>query len=68
LIGGEKEALQRLSKLAADHARESSKKSDIRSASSIYGANFSSKISPWLAAGCLSPRRMVEELKVKTNR
>ena len=68
LVGGEKEALRRLSKLATDHARESSKKSNISSANSIYGSNFSSKISPWLAVGCLSPRRMVEELKAKTNR
>ena len=30
---------------------------------SIYGANFSCKISPWLATGCLSPRFMYEELK-----
>ncbi|KAL0435899.1 UNVERIFIED_CONTAM: Blue-light photoreceptor PHR2 [Sesamum radiatum] len=30
---------------------------------SIYGANFSCKISPWLAMGCLSPRSMFDELK-----
>jgi deoxyribodipyrimidine photo-lyase len=29
----------------------------------LYGANFSCKISPWLAMGCLSPRRMFEDLK-----
>eukprot|EP00252_Welwitschia_mirabilis_P000594 TRINITY_DN10573_c0_g1_i1.p2 TRINITY_DN10573_c0_g1~~TRINITY_DN10573_c0_g1_i1.p2 ORF type:complete len:110 (-),score=16.70 TRINITY_DN10573_c0_g1_i1:328-657(-) len=30
---------------------------------SLYGANFSSKISPWLTTGCLSPRFVLEELK-----
>ncbi|WP_232486376.1 hypothetical protein, partial [Streptomyces fildesensis] len=29
----------------------------------IYGANFSCKISPWLAFGCISPRSMFAELK-----
>jgi deoxyribodipyrimidine photolyase len=34
----------------------------------IYGANFSCKISPWLATGCLSPRFMYEELKKHATR
>ncbi|KAF5931363.1 hypothetical protein HYC85_032236 [Camellia sinensis] len=35
---------------------------------SIYGANFSCKISPWLAMGCLSPRTMFDELKKSVSR
>jgi hypothetical protein len=31
-------------------------------ADNLNGANFSCKISPWLAMGCLSPRRMYEDL------
>ncbi|KAF9622151.1 hypothetical protein IFM89_029435 [Coptis chinensis] len=29
----------------------------------MFGANFSCKISPWLATGCLSPRFMFDEIK-----
>lgn len=29
----------------------------------MLGANYSSKLSPWLALGCLSPRRIYEEVK-----
>ena len=28
-----------------------------------YGSNFSSNIAPWLATGCLSPRRMLEDAR-----
>lgn len=28
----------------------------------LWGANFSSKLSPWLATGCLSPRRVWREI------
>jgi deoxyribodipyrimidine photo-lyase len=29
----------------------------------LLGANYSSKFSPWLATGCLSPRHVVQEIK-----
>ncbi|KAL1558387.1 1,3-beta-glucanosyltransferase [Salvia divinorum] len=63
LSGGETEALQRLKSFAAEcHAKPKNKSKDGAN-DSIYGANFSCKISPWLAMGCLSPRSMFEELK-----
>lgn len=64
LIGGETEALKRLKSFAADHFRQSSNKvGNGGCGDSLYGSNFSCKISPWLAMGCLSPRRMFEDLK-----
>ncbi|KAK1294539.1 Blue-light photoreceptor PHR2 [Acorus calamus] len=60
LVGGETEALERLKKFAAECRAQPNKDG---SRESIYGANFSCKISPWLAMGCLSPRYMFEELK-----
>ncbi|KAJ4764521.1 Blue-light photoreceptor PHR2 [Rhynchospora pubera] len=64
LIGGEMEALERLKKFAAEcQAQPNKGDKDCVGRDSIYGANFSCKISPWLATGCLSPRFMFEELK-----
>ncbi|XP_043711061.1 blue-light photoreceptor PHR2 [Telopea speciosissima] len=63
LVGGETEALQRLRKFAVE-CQVQPNKGD----SSIYGANFSCKISPWLAMGCLSPRYMFDELKKSATR
>ncbi|KAK9281786.1 hypothetical protein L1049_004692 [Liquidambar formosana] len=62
MVGGETEALQRLQKFAAECQAQPPKASKDGS-NSIYGANFSCKISPWLAMGCLSPRSMFDELK-----
>ncbi|KAK1428167.1 hypothetical protein QVD17_16995 [Tagetes erecta] len=61
LVGGETEALERLTKFASECKSKPAK--DGSNDSSIYGANFSCKISPWLAMGCVSPRSMFEELK-----
>lgn len=61
--GGETEALQRLKKFAAEYQAQPPKGNKDGSHDSIYGANFSCKISPWLAMGCLSPRSMFDELK-----
>lgn len=58
LIGGEKEALQRLERLAADYVKQSSNKNNTKA--NLHGSSFSSKISPWLSLGCLSPRRALE--------
>lgn len=67
MIGGETEALQRLKKFAAECAAQPNKGFK-DGTQSIYGANFSCKISPWLAMGCLSPRTMYEELKKTAGR
>ncbi|XP_062215641.1 blue-light photoreceptor PHR2-like [Phragmites australis] len=68
LIGGEAEALERLKKFAAECCMQSNKADKDSTRDSIYGANFSCKISPWLATGCLSPRFMYEELKKHATR
>ncbi|KAH7428406.1 hypothetical protein KP509_09G000300 [Ceratopteris richardii] len=65
LIGGEKEALERLGRLVSDYARQSSHEFD--TTSSLHGSNFSSKISPWLSLGCLSPRRALEAFSNQGN-
>ncbi|KAB1202325.1 Blue-light photoreceptor PHR2 [Morella rubra] len=64
MVGGETEALQRLKKFAAECQAQPPKGNN----DSIYGANFSCKISPWLAMGCLSPRSMFDELKKTATR
>jgi deoxyribodipyrimidine photolyase len=70
LVGGEGEALKRLQRFAlevpgqvANQAKAFSGSKSEGGGDSLYGANFSCKISPWLAMGCLSPRRMFEDLK-----
>ncbi|KAL5208953.1 hypothetical protein ABZP36_004576 [Zizania latifolia] len=68
LIGGEAEALERLKKFAAECSMQTNKADKNSTRGSIYGANFSCKISPWLATGCLSPRFMYEELKKHATR
>ncbi|KAM7521467.1 hypothetical protein LguiA_011369 [Lonicera macranthoides] len=68
LVGGETEALQRLRKFAAECQAQPHKETKDGSKDSIYGANFSCKISPWLAMGCLSPRSMFDELKKTASR
>ncbi|KAJ7977578.1 Blue-light photoreceptor PHR2 [Quillaja saponaria] len=68
MAGGETEALQRLKKFAAECQAQPHKGSKDGSHDGIYGANFSCKISPWLAMGCLSPRSMFDEIKKTTNR
>ncbi|KAK1426717.1 hypothetical protein QVD17_15396 [Tagetes erecta] len=66
LVGGESEALERLKRFASECKSEPAKDGSDRSGS--YGANFSCKISPWLAMGCLSPRSMFDELKKSASR
>lgn len=68
LVGGETEALERLKKFASECKAQPAKDGSNDSSSSIYGANFSCKISPWLAMGCLSPRSMFDELKKSASR
>ncbi|XVF72643.1 hypothetical protein PTKIN_Ptkin12aG0136300 [Pterospermum kingtungense] len=68
MAGGETEALQRLKKFAAECQAQPHNGSKDGSQDSMYGANFSCKVSPWLAMGCLSPRSMFDEIKKTTNR
>ena len=68
MVGGETEALQRLKKFAAECEAQPNKGLKDGAQDNIYGANFSCKISPWLAMGCLSPREMFEELKKTASR
>ncbi|RWR94177.1 blue-light photoreceptor PHR2 [Cinnamomum micranthum f. kanehirae] len=68
LVGGETEALQKLQKFAAECRAQPNKGIEDGGRDNIYGANFSCKISPWLAMGCLSPRYMFEELKKSATR
>lgn len=67
MAGGETEALQRLKRFAAECVAQPNKGFK-DGTQSIYGANFSCKISPWLAMGCLSPREMFDELKKTASR
>jgi deoxyribodipyrimidine photolyase len=69
-LGGESEALRQLqqflgsmkgSSTATNSTTTSS--STISSTVTAYGSNFASCIAPWLATGCLSPRRMIEDVK-----
>ena len=68
MIGGETEAMQRLKKFATECEAQPHKGFKNGSRDSIYGANFSCKISPWLTMGCLSPRTMFDELKKTARR
>ncbi|KAL6500311.1 1,3-beta-glucanosyltransferase [Orobanche hederae] len=63
LVGGETEALQRLRNFADECKAKPNDGVKDGTNDSIYGANFSCKISPWLSMGCLSPRSMFDELK-----
>lgn len=67
MVGGEAEALKRLQKFAAE-CQAQPPKGNNGSHDSIYGANFSCKISPWLTLGCISPRSMLDELKKTATR
>ncbi|XP_054802087.1 blue-light photoreceptor PHR2-like isoform X2 [Prosopis cineraria] len=68
MVGGETEALQRLRKIAAECKAQPHKGFKNGTQDSIYGANFSCKISPWLSTGCVSPRTIFDELKKTASR
>lgn len=70
LVGGEREALQRLRTFVAEansKKRTTADAAPSSSGESLYGANFSCKISPWLAMGCLSPRHMFFDIRNATS-
>ncbi len=58
--GGETEALNRLQRYLWDSNSLLNQKS---SPSEIRGGSHSSKLSPWLASGCISPRAIYWEIK-----
>ena len=59
--GGEGEALSQLRRFLAHAAGGSGGSGKAVAAGAAYTSNFASCIAPWLATGCLSPRRMLEE-------
>ncbi len=59
-VGGEDEALRRLNAYIAESLAPAGKSAAIH-----LGADFSCKISPWLALGCVSPRRIHADLADK---
>lgn len=62
ILGGEPEALRRVRNYVDELRRSDSGIVPRAKASSHLGADFSCRISPWLALGCVSPRRIYEEL------
>ncbi|KAG7970874.1 hypothetical protein I3843_07G107200 [Carya illinoinensis] len=66
MVGGETAALQKIKRIAAECQAQPHK--ETMDGNDIYGANFSCKISPWLAKGCLSPRSMFDELRKTATR
>ncbi|MBC8110126.1 MAG: DASH family cryptochrome, partial [Verrucomicrobia bacterium] len=58
--GGETEALQRLQSYIWDRDLLKNYK---ETRNGLLGADYSSKFSAWLAHGCLSPRKIYEEIK-----
>jgi deoxyribodipyrimidine photolyase len=61
--GGEAEARRRLAAFATHGTQAANGAAPRAGGEGMYGASFSCKISPWLAVGCLSPRRLYEELR-----
>ncbi|MFC4358436.1 DASH family cryptochrome [Halobium salinum] len=59
-VGGETRALERLAEYVWERDRLREYK---ETRNGLLGADYSSKLSPWLAAGCLSPRRVYEEVE-----
>ncbi len=58
--GGEKAGLQRLHNYIW---KQDMLKKYKETRNGLLGANYSSKFSPWLSLGCLSPRKIYEEVK-----
>lgn len=63
VTGGETEALLRVQSYVEESKRYDAALSPRAQASSHLGADFSCRISPWLALGCISPRRIFDEMK-----
>lgn len=63
VTGGEKEAIQRVHAYVEEANRWDAKHSPKSKVTAHLGADFSCRISPWLALGCISPRRIFDEMK-----
>lgn len=63
LRGGEKEALLRLRKFAAERSCAAGEYEGELAGASVNTPDFACRISPWLAIGCLSPRLIFDEMK-----
>lgn len=61
--GGEREAISRVQIYVKDARRLESKSPSDANVTAHIGADFSCRISPWLALGCVSPRRIFKEMK-----
>lgn len=59
-VGGETEGLKRMQAYFWEHDALKSYK---ETRNGLLGANYSSKFSPWIALGCLSPREVYWEVK-----
>lgn len=66
--GGETEAMCRVHSYVKDANRVEVDNSPRARVTAHLGADFSVRISPWLALGCVSPRRIFEEMKTNTVR
>jgi deoxyribodipyrimidine photo-lyase len=61
--GGEPEALRRVRAYVDETGRADAQSLSRKTRVSAHlGADFSCRISPWLALGCVSPRRIYQEL------
>lgn len=63
IVGGEPEALRRVRNYVDELRRTDAELMPRTKPTAHLGADFSCRISPWLALGCVSPRRIYEELK-----
>eukprot|EP00177_Eucheuma_denticulatum_P008829 GFKZ01016032.1.p1 GENE.GFKZ01016032.1~~GFKZ01016032.1.p1 ORF type:complete len:406 (-),score=61.97 GFKZ01016032.1:1814-3031(-) len=61
--GGENEAMKRVRAYVEDSKKLSTQGGPRASVTAHLGADFSCRISPWLALGCISPRRIFAEMK-----
>lgn len=64
--GGEDEALRLVEAYVKDSRKLELYSSKTGKEAAHIGADFSCRISPWLALGCLSPRRIFEEMSLSS--
>uniref|UniRef100_A0A7N0ZW41 Photolyase/cryptochrome alpha/beta domain-containing protein n=1 Tax=Kalanchoe fedtschenkoi TaxID=63787 RepID=A0A7N0ZW41_KALFE len=58
-VGGEDEAQKKVKSVVAEFIQKSRKNEE----SVVHGANFLSKLNPWLATGCVSAKAVLDEVK-----
>ncbi|CAN8067863.1 unnamed protein product [Agarophyton chilense] len=68
VTGGETEAMLRVQAYVDESKRYDAALSPRAQVTSHLGADFSCRISPWLALGCISPRRIFDEMKKASKR